>query len=497
MVEQVAGQPISLSMSLRSAAAHAFSAHVNEARTVALSAVHAGARAGADAVRMVQWRNLPMPVLPSATPGQRTGLAVAAVSGVTVATIATVVVARRRRSLPDTPDGETTRGDLPTHADYPGPDRRWDRVTLGVLADGAPADIRLGYSPHILLVGPTGSGKSVVGRNIVLHCLVHADDWTVVGIDLKQVELSYLRDYDHATVATTLDEAVIALAGVSTEMDRRYRAMEDVGVNHFRDLPAPPKATLVYLDEAAMLSPRGATTEAEEAENFLRSEAIRMLHTIARLGRAAGIHLVLATQRPDATILAGGLGGNLDARIVMGQHGAHASELALGNDAAAHLPKVRGRGVLSTFGHTEQFQSYYAPQDWYDEHLAAQASREQSPFHPVPLLRTPSGVVVCTDDTAHGTVAAAVARLDARTEIRAVTAATPSDIKQAIRRDADVIGYVGNLDDPKALDRIVWAGTVGCVVYVAAPGHTYDDITERLTRKADQRQVGCQIVPDA
>lgn len=484
-------------MSLRAVTAHAFSAHVNEARTVALAAARAGARAGVDAVRKVEWRNLPLPALPSLTPGQRTGLAVAAISGVTVATVTTVVVARRRRSLADTTNSETTRGELPMRADYPGPDRRWDRVTLGVLADGAPADIRLGYSPHILLVGPTGSGKSVVGRNIVLHCLVHADDWTVVGIDLKQVELSYLRDYDHATVATTLDEAVIALAGVSTEMGRRYRAMEEIGVNHFRDLPAPPKATLVYIDEVALLSPQPATNEADETANFLRAEALRMLHTLVHLGRAAGVHLVLATQRADATVLAGGLGQNLDARIVMGKHGPRASELALGSDAAAHLPNVRGRGVLSAFGHTEEFQSYYAAPEWYDHHLAAQAAQEQSPFHPVPLLRRPSGVVVCTDTTAHETVRVAVSRLDALDEIRAVTASTPTEIKRAIRRDLDVIGYIGSFDDPKALDWIVWAGTVGCVVYVAAPGHAYDDIADRLTRKAEQRQVGCEIVPDA
>lgn len=484
-------------MSLR-AAADALTARLLHAGSLTASAVTAGTHAA----REVPWREVRLPALTSVPAlsvprvSPRTGLALAAVSGVTVATLATAAVVRRRHARLATAQ-QSPSDTLPESADYPGPDRRWDRIALGVRADGTPADIRLGYTPHILLVGTTGSGKSVTGRNILLHALTHADDWNIVGIDLFKVELSYLHGYDHATVATTLEETVIALANVSTEMDRRYTHMEQAGVNHFRDLPAPPKATLVYVDEALLLAQQPATSEAQEAANFLRGEVLRMLGTIARLGRAAGVHLVLAAQYVDTNLLAGDLVANFDARIVMGKHNAAASELALGTDAAAHLPTVRGRGLLSTRGHVEEFQSYFAPQDWYAQHVAADTAREQSLYHPITRLRTPSGVVICTDPAAVRIVTDAAARLAAHPELRAVTASTPAEVKHAIRRGADVIGYVGSLDDAKAIDRLVWAATVGSVVYVAAPGHSYDDIAALVHDKAEQRQVGCQIVADA
>lgn len=286
----------------------------------------------------------------------------AVLTGVGVAAIA---VRKARRTVSE-PVDQFPVGWLPEVVPYPGPDTRPDRIALGVYADGTQADVRLRYAPHMLVVGPTGSGKSVLQRSILFHCLTHVDHWNIVGIDLSKVELSWLKKYDNATVATTLDETVIALAGAYNDMTARYLQMEEAGVNHSSDLPDPPKATLVMIDEAGgLFTLEGIKSQAGIADDFLRSEAQRMVGDIARLGRAASIHLVVGTQRdtPDSV---GDLRRQFDARIMAGRCDSNASHRLFGSDIAADLPKVRGRGVLGVHGNPEAFQSYYAAPDWYD-----------------------------------------------------------------------------------------------------------------------------------
>lgn len=292
------------------------------------------------------------------------GLASAAVlTGLGVAAIA----ARRARRTPSEPVDQFPTGWLPDTVSYPGPDARPDRIALGVYADGTQADVRLRYAPHMLVVGPTGSGKTVLQRSILFHCLTHADHWNIVGIDLGKVELSWLKKYETVTVATSLEEAVIALAAAHNDMTARYVRMEEAGVSHLSDLPDPPKATLVMLDEVgALFAPEGIKSQAGITSDFLRAEAQRMVGDIARLGRAASIHLVVGTQRDTPDVIPGDLRCQFDARIMAGRCDSNASHRLFGSDIATDLPKVRGRGILAVHGDAEPFQSYYATPDWYD-----------------------------------------------------------------------------------------------------------------------------------
>lgn len=118
------------------------------------------------------------------------------------------------------------------------------------------------------------------------------------------------------------------------------------------------------------LVPTHNTDELKEANN-LRAEAKKILGDIARLGRAAGVHLVIATQRNDASIFGGEFLQNLAMRIACGHMGATASLMCLGTPTATTTPSTpKGRAVISANGLEERMQVYFAEQSWIDEWLA-------------------------------------------------------------------------------------------------------------------------------
>ena len=102
----------------------------------------------------------------------------------------------------------------------------------------------------------------------------------------------------------------------------------------------------------------------------LKSEAQSIVGSIARLGRAAGVFLTLATQRPDAKMLPGETKANLGARIACGQMNATASDMVLGSGSAVSTPgHPKGRGIYSDYGAEEKMQIYFANETWIDQWL--------------------------------------------------------------------------------------------------------------------------------
>lgn len=267
---------------------------------------------------------------------------------------------------------------IPRYASYPGSSKSdWNKIPLGLGTEGE-IFWDVSKEPMLLLTGATGGGKSVIQRNIIFHCIQHSDRWRFIGIDIKQVELSPYKKYDDIVmgIATNVADGVEALRYASEEMANRYAEMETLGVNHFESLPNVPYTLMVMIDEAYLFLVKSQNNNLEEVteENELKSEASRIIGDIARLGRAAGVHLVLATQRPDATIVYGELKYNLSCRIVAGKVDATTSQMVLNNDNAALIPQdIKGRGYIQVFGKGEQFQSYYAEQNWIDRFLAGEA----------------------------------------------------------------------------------------------------------------------------
>jgi S-DNA-T family DNA segregation ATPase FtsK/SpoIIIE len=177
---------------------------------------------------------------------------------------------------------------------------------------GKPVVADLTRMPHLLVAGATGSGKSVCINSLITSLLITRtpDEAQLILIDPKQVELSQYRGLPHLRlpVVTDMEKVVAALRWTVLEMERRYGMFADVGARNivaFNDrFPAERLSYLVIvIDELADMM----MTAAEDVE--------RLICRLAQLGRAAGVHLVVATQRPSVDVLTGLIKANLPTRI--------------------------------------------------------------------------------------------------------------------------------------------------------------------------------------
>lgn len=286
--------------------------------------------------------------------------------------------------------------DLPTMVEYKGAGPfEWHTFPIGVGLGPKGQEIisysvnknKTGiYYPHLLLGGTTGSGKSVIQRNIIFHCIQHNDMWRFLGVDLKRVELSRFRRYTKTVlgIATDLEQGVEVCRYAHDVMMDRYAKMEEAGVNIFLDMVneegKPDYAIMLMIDEAFMfMSPEGNKTEEGKVRDAMHAEASQLIGDIARLGRAAGVHLVLATQRPDATVIKGELKNNLDVRIAAGRLDTIPSNMVLDSQAATMLPAIKGRGIIRLGGENRMFQGFFAEQEWIDQWLSKPQNRWREP----------------------------------------------------------------------------------------------------------------------
>ena len=199
--------------------------------------------------------------------------------------------------------------------------------------------------PHMLIAGTTGSGKSVCMNSIIISILYKAspEDVKLIMIDPKMVELGIYNSIPHLLIPVVTDpkKAAGSLQWAVTEMMRRYKAMSDVGV---RDLESYNSIVenqevdgkkipqiVVIIDELADLM-LVAAKEVEES-----------ICRIAQMGRAAGIHLVIATQRPSADVITGLMKANIPSRIAFAVASAMESRIILDTQGAE---KLVGKGDM-------------------------------------------------------------------------------------------------------------------------------------------------------
>lgn len=243
-------------------------------------------------------------------------------------------------------------------------------VALGKDIGGQPIVADLAKMPHLLVAGTTGSGKSVGVNAMILSMLYKAepDSVRLILVDPKMLELSIYEGIPHllAPVVTDMRQAANALSWCVAEMERRYKIMSKLGVRNLASAnehiqkaaekgePIPNPLTLTPEAPEPLRSMPHIVVVIDELADLMMVAGKKVEELIARLAqkaRAAGIHLILATQRPSVDVITGLIKANIptriafqvsskiDSRTILDQMGA---EALLGQGDMLYLPPGTG-----------------------------------------------------------------------------------------------------------------------------------------------------------
>ncbi len=253
-------------------------------------------------------------------------------------------------------------------------------VALGKGTGGENIALDLAKMPHLLIAGATGSGKSVALNAIVSGLLMERSpaELRMILVDPKRVELTPYNGIPHllCPVIVEVDEVVGVLKGVINEMMNRYRQMEEIGARNIeayntRTPESPMPFLIVVVDELADLM----MTAAFDVE--------QSICRLAQLGRATGIHLILATQRPSVDVVTGlikanfpsrvsfGVTSHTDSRTILDTNGA---EKLLGKGDMLYLPRdsarpLRAQGAFISDDEIDRLIQFWqsTPRRWMPE----------------------------------------------------------------------------------------------------------------------------------
>jgi S-DNA-T family DNA segregation ATPase FtsK/SpoIIIE len=247
-------------------------------------------------------------------------------------------------------------------------------LALGKDIGGSPVTADLARMPHLLIAGTTGSGKSVAMNTMILSLLYHCspDECKFIMIDPKMLELSVYEGIPHllTSVVTEPGKAVVALKWTVREMEDRYKNMSQLGVRNIAGYNTRIKEAKKNGEE---LTRRVQTGFDDDGKPIFEEQALPMdplpfivvvvdemadlmlvagkdveaaIQRLAQMARAAGIHLIMATQRPSVDVITGTVKANfptrisfqvtskIDSRTILGQQGA---EQLLGQGDMLHM----------------------------------------------------------------------------------------------------------------------------------------------------------------
>ena len=200
--------------------------------------------------------------------------------------------------------------------------------------------------PHVLIAGTTGSGKSVCTNSLIVSMLYKStpEEVRFIMVDPKMVELAPYNGIPHLLIPVVTDpkKAAGSLQWAVTEMMRRYRMMADAGV---RDLESYNKQARASADDDLEPMPQIVVVIDELADLMLvaAKEVEESICRIAQMGRASGIHLVIATQRPSADVITGLMKANIPSRIAFAVASSLESRIILDTTGAE---KLVGKGDM-------------------------------------------------------------------------------------------------------------------------------------------------------
>jgi DNA segregation ATPase FtsK/SpoIIIE, S-DNA-T family len=290
-------------------------------------------------------------------------------------------------------------------------------LALGKNTAGGPVVGDLGRMPHLLVAGATGSGKSVAINAMIMSMLYKAAprDLRFVMIDLKMLELSVYEEIPHLLVPVVTDpkKAVVVLKNIVDQMDERYRVMKHTGVRNLDQYnrladgpPEPPPDGVLELTDLAEdeqdTVPKKVPTERfprvvviiDELADLMMTMGRQVEEPITRLAqkaRAAGIHLILATQRPSVDVITGLIKANFPARVSFQTTSRVDSRTILDHIGAERL--LGGGDMLYMAQGTANVQRLHGPLVTEEEirKVVNFIKRQGTPEYALNLLESPEG----------------------------------------------------------------------------------------------------------
>ena len=227
-------------------------------------------------------------------------------------------------------------------------------LAIGKSISGIPIISDLSTMPHLLIAGTTGSGKSVFIHTIILSLLykLTPEKCKFILIDPKMLELSTYEGIPHllCPVITEAKKAASALGWVVKEMESRYKLMTKVGVRNIDGYNEKNKISMPYIivvvDEMSDLM----LVAGKEIENYIQK--------LSQMARAAGIHIIMATQRPSVDVITGTIKANFPTRISFQVTSKIDSRTILGEQGAEQL---LGKGDMLFMSSANKIVRIHAP----------------------------------------------------------------------------------------------------------------------------------------
>jgi len=243
--------------------------------------------------------------------------------------------------------------ELLSYGDFPKKEIRLP-IALGKNISGVPIIGDLASMPHLLIAGTTGSGKSVCINTIILSLLYRhsPEKCKFILIDPKMLELSTYEGIPHllCPVITEAKKAASVLGWVVKEMENRYRLMTKEGVKNIDGYNAKHKLAMPYIvvvvDEMSDLM----LVAGKEIENYIQK--------LSQMARAAGIHIIMATQRPSVDVITGTIKANFPTRISFQVTSKIDSRTILGEQGAEQL---LGKGDMLYMSSANRIVRIHAP----------------------------------------------------------------------------------------------------------------------------------------
>lgn len=227
---------------------------------------------------------------------------------------------------------------------------------LGTTSEGGLVELDIVDATHVLIAGTTGSGKSCMMNSIISSLMLKntKDTAAFCLIDPKRVEFFDYKDSDMlygGEIINTTKKALLTLSALCEEMEERYRLLEWNKKRNYQEFNnrACMKDIYICIDELSFLM----LESKKECEEYISK--------IGMLGRAAGLHLILATQQPTRKIITGTIQANIPTVIGLTTRNAIDSRMIIGNNSLTSL-KGKGDAILISGLNETHFQGCYVNQ---------------------------------------------------------------------------------------------------------------------------------------